>query len=91
MKNFIRSAEMIQDGVHPIASEIWNWAAKQGLSSLKKALPDKVYYTLLPHTTGRLNVSKEIGEIYQRLLTCVATPEVIEQHQRECAFKAGRY
>ncbi|MDF3005087.1 MAG: integrase [Oscillospiraceae bacterium] len=54
MKNFIRSAEMVQDGVLPIASEIWCWAAKQGVSTLNKVMPDKVYYTLLPHTTARL-------------------------------------
>ncbi len=54
IKNFIRSTEMIQDGVYPIASEIWCWAAKQGLSTLKKVMPNKVYYTLLPHATGRL-------------------------------------
>ncbi|MDL2289745.1 DDE-type integrase/transposase/recombinase [Clostridia bacterium OttesenSCG-928-F22] len=52
LQGYIGSQEMAEDGVSPIASELWLWHQKKGYSNIVPVSDDDICHVLLPRTTG---------------------------------------
>jgi len=53
MKKFPFTEKMLNDGVKPYASAVWNWGIKQPSANLIEVSQKQLIFTLLPRTTGQ--------------------------------------